>query len=138
MSDGAVSTDVLVAKYVELRDRCTAAKKRYEAEVAPMKELMVKLEDKLQEILDNIGANSLNTDHGTVFRTYKESATVGDWNALLDYIKENDQWSLLERRVSKTHVKELMEEARDGSYRNPPPPGVNLVRIAAVQVRRKS
>jgi hypothetical protein len=134
----SVTADQLVAKYVELRDRCTAAKKKYEAEIAPWKDGMEKLEGHLQQMLDATGANSMNTDHGTIFRTYKESATVADWDAFMAYIQNNDEWGLLERRVSKTYVKELMDEQRDGSYRNPPPPGVNFVRLAAVQVRRKS
>ena len=133
-----LNVDLLVTKFVELRDRRTALKKQYEAEDGKLIELMDKIEAKFAELLDATGSNSFATDHGTVFRAYKESARVADWNALLDYIREEDEWSLLERRVSKAYVKELMEEQRDGSYRNNPPPGVDFTRIASVQVRRKS
>ena len=44
---------------------------------------------------------------------------------------------MLERRVSKSAVKDRMEEDRNGNYHQEPPPGVNFGRIEGVNVRRK-
>ena len=133
-----INTDLLVAKYIELRDRKSAEKKKFEAATAEIDRRMKAIEEHLQTVLDAAGANSINTDHGTILKTHRESARVADWDTLLTYIRENNEWGLLERRVSTAHVKDLMEESRDGSYRNPPPPGVDFVRLASVQVRRKN
>lgn len=130
------NADTLVEKYVELRDRRAAAKKEFEANDAKFKQALEILEGKLKALLDEAGANSMNTDHGTFFRTYTTSATVADWDALLTFIQNNEQWGLLERRVAKTRVMELMGEKADGSFANAPPPGVNFTRFEGVQVRR--
>ena len=134
----SIPVDALVAKYVELRDRRAAIKKVYSLEDKELIKLMDKIELKLQGTLNDMGVNSFNTDHGTVMTVYRETAKVADWDTLLKHILETEDFSLLERRVSKTQVKEIMEENRDGSYRNPPPPGVDFSRLATVQVRRKS
>jgi hypothetical protein len=131
-----MNTDILVEKYVELRDRRAAAKRDWEATDAQFKDLMEKIEGKLQAILDETGASSMRTDHGTFFKTYTTSARVADFDALLSYIQEHDEWGLLERRVSKTRVVELMSERADGTFVNAPPPGVDFTRIVGVQVRR--
>jgi len=128
--------DMLVEKYIELRDRRAAAKRAYEENDARFKEGMEILEGKLKSILDETGQTSGKTRHGTFFRTHTTSATVADWEKMLDFIRKNEQWGLLERRVSKSRVVELMEERADGSYTNPPPPGVNFTRFETVQIRR--
>ena len=131
-----LNADVLTAKYLEIRDRRAALKKGYEAEDGKLKHLMDGIEDRLKTMMHELGAKSLRTEHGTPYIAYQESATVADWDALLTYIKECEAWDLLERRVSKTGVKNIMEEDRNGQYQNPPPPGVNFTRFEVVNVRR--
>lgn len=131
-----MNVDMLVEKYVELRDRKAAIKKEAEEAEARLTKLMDIIELKLKETMTLTGTKSLKTDHGTAYITYKESATVADWDVLFDFIKRSENWDLLEHRVSKTAVKDLMEEDRHGNYVNPPPPGVNFTRLEAVNVRR--
>lgn len=131
-----MNADVLTAKYVELRDRKAAIKKAAEIQEAELQVLLDGIEGKLKEIMTEQGVRSMKTDHGTAYIAYRESATVADWEALLAYIRGGDAWDLLERRVSKAAVKNRMEEDRNGEYVNPPPPGVNFVRIEGVNVRR--
>jgi hypothetical protein len=131
-----MNADMLTAKYVELRDRKAAIKKAAEIEEAKLQVLLDGIENKLKEIMTETGVKSMKTDHGTAYLTYRESATVADWDVLLNHIKEKGAWELLERRVSKAAVKEVMAEDRNGEYTEPPPPGVNFVRIEGVNVRR--
>jgi hypothetical protein len=131
-----MNADMLTAKYVELRDRKAAIKKAAEIEEAKLQVLLDGIENKLKEIMTETGVKSMKTDHGTAYLTYRESATVADWDVLLNHIKEKGAWDLLERRVSKAAVKEVMAEDRNGEYTEPPPPGVNFVRIEGVNVRR--
>ena len=128
--------DTLVATYVSLRDRKAAIEKEAKAEEARLSKLMDIIELKLKETMTLTGTKSLKTDFGTAYITYKESATVADWDVLFDFIKRSEQWDLIEHRVSKTAVKNLMEEDRHGNYVNPPPPGVNFTRFEAINIRR--
>ena len=78
----SISIDGLVAKYVELRDRRTAIKKAFTAEDQGLIKLMDKIELTLQSTLNDLGVNSLNTDHGTVYTEYKETARWSPWGSL--------------------------------------------------------
>ena len=128
--------DDLTAKYVELRDRKAAIKKEADDETAKLSALQEKIEDKIKEIMHANGVTSLKTAHGTAYISYKESATVADWDALLGFIRSNEAWELLERRINKTACKDMMEQDRNGAYTHPPPPGVNFTRSEGVNVRR--
>ncbi len=132
----APNIDQLVAKFVELRDRKSAIEKKAEADKAELTKIMDAIEERIKLKLHELGAKSLKTDHGTAYISYKESATVADWDTLLDYIVREERYALLEKRVSKTEVKAIMEEDRNGSYVHPPPPGVNFVRFETINVRR--
>lgn len=131
-----MNVDTLTAKYVELRDRKAAIKKAADEETAKLDILQEKIEDKIKEIMHVNGVTSLKTPHGTAYISYKESATVADWDVLLAFIKKEEAFDLLEKRVSKTACKDRMEQDRNGQYTNPPPPGVNFVRLEGVSVRR--
>jgi hypothetical protein len=132
-----MNTDQLVGKYVELRGRRSVLKKAYEADDDTLKVLMGKIEDKLKEFLDETGQESAKTAHGTVFKTYKEYANIADWDTVLAFIKKNEAWDMFEKRISKTAVRDRMQQDADGNYLNSPPPGVNFVRQEVVQIRRK-
>jgi len=132
-----VNVDDLTAKYIELRDRKAKIKKEAEDAEAALSALQDAIGDKIREIMHEMGVTSLKTAHGTAYIAYRESATVADWDVLLGFIKKSEAWDLLERRVSKSAVKDRMEEDRNGNYHQEPPPGVNFVRIEGVNVRRK-
>jgi hypothetical protein len=131
-----INVDFLTEKYVELRDRKAAIEKKAAEDVAALQVLLKGIENKLKEIMTLSGVTSLKTPHGTAYIAHKDSATVADWEVLLGYIRANQDWCLLERRVSKARVKELMEEDRNGKFTKPPPPGVNFQQFEEVNVRR--
>ena len=132
-----MNVDDLTAKYIELRDRKAKIKKEAEDAEAALSVLQDAIGDKIREIMHANGVTSVKTAHGTAYIAYRESATVADWDVLLGFIKKSEAWDLLERRVSKSAVKDRMEEDRNGNYHQEPPPGVNFVRIEGVNVRRK-
>lgn len=131
-----MKTDMLVGKYVELRDRRAALKKDYEAQDKQLKDLMEKIENKLHAMLVEAGETSKKTQYGIVFKTMKDYANVADWESVLEFIKDNEAWGMLERRVSKTEVKTLMAPDENGKFTKPPPPGVNFVQVETVGIRR--
>lgn len=132
----ALNVDLAVAKFVELRDRKAALKKQCDEETQKLDSLMDGIEVWVKTQMHEAGTTSMKTPHGTAYIAWKESATVADWDAVLGYIKEHEAWGLLEKRVSKAEVKTIMEEDRNGQYQNPPPPGVNFVRVETINVRR--
>lgn len=129
MSEEASANEIIGA-YVKLRaekDRETA---EYKARVKSIDERMKKLEVWLQMWLTTENVNSVNTDAGTAYKTTVEQATVSDMNSFIEFVKENEAWHLLEKRVSKTGVRELLDADE------PLPPGINWYVTTAINVRK--
>jgi hypothetical protein len=133
MSKKDFATDELIGRYIELRDQIADMKKEYEAKVKPLNEFMQVIASKMLGDMHDSGQKSLKTDRGTAF--IKESTFVGvsDWEAALNYIRENEAYDLLTKAVNKTAVKEYLEEHEDI-----PPPGVNITLKNEVQFRKPS
>ena len=124
--------DDVVAKYIQIRDKKDALTKEHKAQVAVLDEAMKRIEMFLLQALDAQGVESYNTQSGTAFKTRRSSATVDDWERMLQYVKETDRWDFLEKRVNKTAVQEFRDEFDDL------PPGVKWREDTVVQVRRPS
>lgn len=120
----------LVAMYVKFRDQRTALKRKYDDEDASLKDGMARLEVAMLGALAKQGANSINTDAGTVFKSTKSTCHVADWDSLLGYVKEHNLWHMLKRDVAKTAVVAFREENNDL------PPGVDWREEVTVGVRR--
>jgi hypothetical protein len=119
-----------IARYVHIRDGLKAMKKKHDAEQAAVQEGLDRLEAFFLENLNGMGVHHIASPSGTVYKTEKVSANVTDWPRALDWIKASEKWDFLERRVSKTAVEAELKES--GNL----PPGVNLFRSYAVNVRR--
>jgi hypothetical protein len=124
--------DQIIERYIQLRDLKDQKEALHKADVAKIKDAMEKCENAILGHLNKTGVDSVGSKAGTAFKTTKTSATVKDWDASLNYIKDNDAWNMLDRRDNKTAVAEYMEEHGDV------PPGVEWRAETAVQVRRVS
>lgn len=125
-----MKADLIVQRYVLLRDKKSQLKKAYEASVEDINAALERLEGAIKKQLDEMGAESIRTEHGTAFKKTSTSATVADWDSLLPFIQENQRWDMLEKRVAKTAVDQYVEEFEDL------PPGVNYRQVTTIQVNR--
>ena len=130
MTDLTVET--VIGKYMDLRSECDQRKAAFEAEQKKTKAKMAKCEAWLQMKMHLDGVKAFNTDVGTAYKSTVEQATVADFDALLEYVRDNDAWHLLEKRVSKTGVRALLDEDQ------PLPPGVNWNSSTVIHVRKPS
>lgn len=126
----AIQLDRVIGGYVKLRDMKAALVKKQKEELALIQASMDKIENYLQKYLLEANLQSVNSDAGTAFLQHVASTTVRDWPAALDFIKANDEWSMLEARVSKTAVKDYLDE--HGAL----PPGVEYTEAIVTRVRR--
>jgi 5'-3' exonuclease len=117
--------------YVQLRDKKAQLKAEYQDAVAPVQEKMDKLEKKFLEMMNTTGVDSIKTISGTAYTSVKTTASVADKDTFFNYVKDNNEWALMEVRASSTAVKEFVE-ANEGEI----PPGVNLNTERTVNVRR--
>ena len=120
-----------VGIYIKLRDKKAPMKAEYQDAVAPVQEKMDKLEAKFLEIMNTTGVDSLKTEHGTAYSSTRTSASVADKDAFFTFVKENNEWPLMEVRASSTAVKQFAE-SNEGEL----PPGINYNVERTINIRR--
>ncbi|SRR6056297_239502 len=119
-------TNTLISYYIQLRDRKKEMQMRHKEELEPIEGGLMKLEGMMQERLNDMGVEKMGGDTGTVFTKVNTSITVEDWESVLGYIKNNDAFDILDRRVNKTAAQERGDV-----------PGLRTSQIKTIQVRRK-
>ena len=122
-----------VSLYIQLRDKKAEMKSAFDASVAPINEKMDKLEAKLLDVFNKTGTDSVKTEHGTAYTAVRTTASIADREAFMDFVKANEEWSLLEVRASKSAVEQFCE-----SNDNALPPGVNMRSERVVNIRRSA
>lgn len=133
MSETVAETPIVdvVERYIALRDKKAELKAAYDASVEKIDTAMDRCEAFIMATMQQIGVDSVKTKFGTAYTTARTSATSADWTgATLPWIIQNEQWAMLEKRVSKSFVEAYKAEHNDL------PPGVNWREEIVVNVRR--
>lgn len=122
----------LVERYIAARDMKAKIVAAHKAKLEPLDAAMEKTEAAILDFFNKHGMDSAKCEAGTAYRSVKSSATVADMDAFLGFVRANDAWHFLEKRVAKTQVDEYVDAHKDL------PPGINYSRIASLNVRRAS
>lgn len=128
-----ISADKLVAAYIKMRDKRAELLREYEEQDGAIKEQMETVEGRLLELCKTVGADSLKTQHGTVIRGVKTRYWTSDWEAMHNFIMEHKMPELLEKRISQTTMRQLLDENPDMM-----PLGMNVDSKYSVTIRRTS
>ena len=128
-----LSASKLSAIYLKIRDARTELKAKYDEDDKKLEEQMGVIEAKLLEICKDNDANSIKTEAGTVMRRVATRYWTNDWDSMYNFVKENDAYGLLERRVHQGNMKQFLEENPDKF-----PPGMLLDSTYKITVRRSN
>jgi hypothetical protein len=120
----------VIGAYMKLRNQKEVIEAAAKAEVKVFKEKMFKLEGWLKQKADEDGVTSFKTDSGTAFLTTTDFAAVADWDAVLTFIRDNDAYDMLEKRVSKMAVRGYIEANKSV------PAGVNYGTKLDINIRK--
>lgn len=104
-----VRVDDVIATYMKLRNEKEAIEAEIKSRVSDLKAKMEKIEAWLKEQADAQGVTSFKGKHGTAFLTTTDYANVADWDAVLEFVKTNEAFDMLEKRVSKIAVRGYIE-----------------------------
>lgn len=124
--------DNVISMYIQLRDKKEAIARKMKVKTAEINTAMGGLERIIKEKADRDGVNSFKTAAGTAFLETTSRASVGDWDKVLEFIKQENMYHMLTKGVSKVVVKEYLDN------NNSLPPGVNYTTELSVKVRRSS
>lgn len=122
--------DLVVERYVALRDKKAELKKQFEDQARVLTEAMDRLEAAILQTLNEQGVESVRTAAGTAYKSTSTSVTVADRDMFREYIVTNGAWELADIRAAKKAVEEF-RAANDDI-----PPGLNWSQATQVGVRR--
>ena len=120
-----------VARYIELRDNKAKKKAEFDQQLARYDEAMAIIEARLLKSLNESNMESVRTEAGTCFKQVQTRVGVADWDAVRNFITDNDMWHMLDKRVNKTAVLQYKQE-HEGAI----PPGLNYSEEIVINVRR--
>ena len=126
-----VTAERLVSAYIKIRDKRAELKKQFDLQDAELLEKQNTFQTALLEILKSAGGDSIKTQFGTATRTVKTRYWTTDWQAMYDFIKNEDAPYLLEQRIHQGNFKKFIEENPDKE-----PVGINIDSSYAITVRR--
>lgn len=92
----------------ELREQ----KRSKEDEIKDLNSQMADLENIIMLEMQNQSVEKLTSPKATVYLNRSVKPQIEDWDAFLDYVSESRQFQLLERRVSSSGFKEMLEHGR--------------------------
>jgi hypothetical protein len=124
------SYDELVSEYRHLRDFIASREDELKKQLAPLKERYQQIEATLLDELNRTGANSINTNSGTAYRTTRTSYGIDDPEAFRAWVAANNRPDFFENRPSKEALESWIEAG------NPLPPGVKVSSFTKVNIRK--
>lgn len=120
----------LIGQYIALRDKRAALKKVFTEKDDALKAAMSAAEAVALEKMNSVGADSIRTSAGTVFKETKRSVTTADVETFFNYVRETESWDMIEKRPARATVLEWADE--HGTL----PPGLNLFSELTIKIRR--
>ncbi len=126
-----VPLEKLTRVYIKMRDKKSDVTRQMEEQIAKIDSDMKTVKTAILEHMKSIGAESLRTDAGTVYRTVRTTYSTTDWESMGKFILEHGVPELLEKRLHQTNMKAFLEEHPDVL-----PPGLNANMEYSVTVKR--
>ena len=121
-----------VKAFLKVRDTLAEYEEEYKKKIKEWVDLKSLLEGWFNEFLDRAGpgVTSIKTEHGTVGKSVRYTASVQDGAEFMQHVINNKEWDLLERRANATAVRAWMEQHQTEC------PGVRITPMRNITVRR--
>ena len=131
VTTSSLPLDKLAAIYIKIRDAKDKLTADYKQQYSDLEDQMGVLEAEMLGVCKHMNADSIRTKAGTIIRSIKSRYWTNDWDSMYRFIKDNDAYGLLEKRLHQTHMKEFLSENPDLL-----PMGLNVESEYTVVVRR--
>ena len=126
-----VPLEKLTRVYIKMREKKAEVTHELEAKIAELDESMKKVKSAILDHMKEIGAESLRTESGSIYRTVRTTYSTNDWESMNKFILEHSVPELLEKRIHQTNMKVFLEEHPDVL-----PPGLNANMEYSVTIKR--
>jgi len=103
------TADKLVSAYINLRN----AIRDKDDEIRELKEKQAYISEKLMELFADQNLDSVRTPYGTATRRIQSTYWTSDWESMHNFIRDNDAFHLLEKRIHNGNMREFLEDNPD-------------------------
>ena len=100
--------DNIVKTYLAIRDERDKLAREHEAKDKELANDLAELEQVLLNSCNEINADSIKTEVGTIIKSTRESFVCGDWDNFKQFVKDNDAIELLQQRIHQSNFKEFL------------------------------
>lgn len=128
--EDVITAEKVIKAYLKTRDKRDEMRRRHKEELKPINEQLEKLGAWLHRKLLHDNLQNIRSKDGTAFLKEEVKVTVEDWDLAVGFIKANNAFDLLERRISKSAYEDYEREGITV-------PGVKVSREKEVHVQRK-
>ena len=129
-----INVEELVDVYLKIRNERDRILREYEAKDSELKADMAEIESLMLAVCNEVNADSIKTQHGTVMRKLNERFFCNDWDGFRKFVLDNGAVELLEKRIHQGNFKQFLSEHEGDGL----PPGVNIMREYGISVRKSS
>jgi hypothetical protein len=129
-----VKLDNIVKTYLAIRDERDKLAREHEAKDKELANDLAELEQVLLNSCNEISADSIKTEVGTIIKNTRESFVCGDWDNFKQFVKDNDAIELLQQRIHQSNFKEFLSNREEEGL----PPGISSMREFKITVRKPS
>lgn len=126
--------DNVVKTYLAIRDERDKLAREHEAKDKELANDLAELEQVLLNSCNEINADSIKTEVGTIIKSTRESFVCGDWDNFKQFVKDNDAIELLQQRIHQSNFKEFLSNREEEGL----PPGISSMREFKITVRKPS
>jgi hypothetical protein len=130
-SQAEVPLEKLTRIYIKMRDKKAEVAHELEEKVSKIEQDMKTVKTAILAHMKEIGAESLRTEAGIVYRTVRTTYATSDWESMHKFILEHGVPDLLEKRLQQTNMRAFLEENPDML-----PPGLNANSEYSVTIKR--
>lgn len=126
--------DEIVKTYLAIRDKRASLTREFEAKDRELADDLASLEQVLLTNCNDISADSIRTNAGTIIKSTVEKYVCGDWDNFKRFVLDNQAIELLHQRIHNGNMKEFLSTRPDEGL----PPGVSSMREFKITVRKPS
>jgi len=131
VSKAEVPLEKLTRIYIKMRDKKSELTQELDAKIAKVDEDMRTVKTAILDHMKEIGAESLRTEAGIVYRTVRTKYATSDWESMNKFILEHSVPELLTKSINQANMKAFLEEHPDLL-----PPGLNANSEYSVTIKR--
>ena len=133
MSDETqITVDKMIQAFVMLRDKRSLLKQDFDAADGALKDKQNIVKTWLAKQMEALNSDQLSSRGiGTAYRSIKRRFNAKDWTSVWGFIKDNDRFDMLQKRLGEKAVSDYLDETGEL------PPGIDMFQEYEINVRSK-